>query len=61
MKNFNINDCIYIQITERGWEHLTNTVGIDLMFVLKHHVENLFLIMKFGINYKRMKFLVCYQ
>jgi len=27
MKKFNINDYIYIQITNEGWEHLLKTVG----------------------------------
>lgn len=27
MKTFNINNYIYIQITEEGWEHLRKTVG----------------------------------
>lgn len=27
MKKFNINDYIYIQITEAGWKHLKETVG----------------------------------
>jgi len=27
MKKFNINDDIYIEITEAGWKHLQNTVG----------------------------------
>lgn len=27
MKKYNINSCIYIQITEKGWEHLRKTVG----------------------------------
>jgi hypothetical protein len=29
MKTFNINDYIYIQITETGWNHLRKTVGED--------------------------------
>lgn len=29
MKKFNINDAIYIQITEDGWKHLNKTVGKD--------------------------------
>lgn len=29
MKKFNINDTIYIQITEGGWKHLNKTVGKD--------------------------------
>ena len=29
MKQFNINDNIYIEITEEGWEHLRKTVGQD--------------------------------
>ena len=29
MKKFNINDYIYIQITEIGWEHLNKTVGAE--------------------------------
>lgn len=27
MKKFNINDRMYIQITDEGWVHLKNTVG----------------------------------
>ena len=27
MKKFNINNYMYIQITEAGWKHLKNTVG----------------------------------
>jgi hypothetical protein len=33
MKQFNINDYIYIQITEEGWAHLAKTVS-------KCYVEN---------------------
>jgi len=29
MKKFNINEYMYIQITEEGWKHLEKTVGID--------------------------------
>ena len=29
MKKFNINDYMYIQITEYGWIHLRKTVGDD--------------------------------
>ena len=29
MKKFNINEYMYIQITEQGWEHLRKTVGED--------------------------------
>ena len=29
MKKFNINDYVYIQITELGWRHLKETVGND--------------------------------
>ena len=29
MKKFNINDYIYIQITEKGWQHLKKTVEQD--------------------------------
>ena len=29
MKKFNINDYMYIQITEKGWKHLESTVGSD--------------------------------
>ena len=32
MKKFNINDCIYIQITDAGWAHLVNTVGENYIF-----------------------------
>ena len=33
---FNLNDYIHIQITEKGWEHLINTVGKDYV---KHCIE----------------------
>ena len=36
MKKFNINDCIYIQITEPGWKHLMKTVGKDY---IKHCIK----------------------
>lgn len=29
MKKFNINEYMYIQITEQGWNHLNKTVGND--------------------------------
>lgn len=29
MKKFNINNHMYIQITEEGWKHLEKTVGVD--------------------------------
>ena len=29
MKKFNLNSEIYIQITQKGWRHLKNTVGED--------------------------------
>lgn len=29
MKKFNINDYMYVQITEDGWRHLKETVGTD--------------------------------
>ena len=29
MKKFNLNDYMYIQITEEGWRHLEKTVGIE--------------------------------
>ena len=29
MKKFNINEYMYIQITEQGWKHLRKTVGED--------------------------------
>ena len=28
MKQFNINDTIHIQITDNGWKHLLDTVGV---------------------------------
>ena len=37
MKKFNINDHIYIQITEHGWKHLKKTVGDDY---IKHCIDN---------------------
>ena len=27
MKKFNVNDDMYIQITDKGWKHLKETVG----------------------------------
>lgn len=36
MKKFNINDYIYIQITELGWKHLKETVGHDY---IKHCID----------------------
>jgi len=29
MKKFNINEYMYIQITQKGWQHLKKTVGED--------------------------------
>lgn len=29
MKKFNINEYMYIQITDEGWKHLRATVGYD--------------------------------
>ena len=29
MKKFNLNDYMYIHITDEGWNHLEKTVGID--------------------------------
>ena len=37
MKIFNINDYIYIQITEAGWNHLRATVGEEY---IKHCIDN---------------------
>jgi len=37
MKKFNINDCIYIQITEDGRKHLKETVGGEYV---KHCIKN---------------------
>jgi len=36
MKKFNINDYIYIQITELGWKHLEKTVGSEY---IKHCIN----------------------
>ena len=36
MKKFNLNDYIYIQITELGWKHLKETVGDDY---IKHCIN----------------------
>jgi hypothetical protein len=33
MKKFNINDSMFIQITEEGWDHLRNTVGQEYIEV----------------------------
>ena len=38
MKKFNINEYMYIQITENGWKHLKKTVGqeyIDLCIEIR--------------------------
>lgn len=40
MKNFNINEYMYIQITEEGWKHLENTVGIDYINICIKHIRN---------------------
>jgi len=32
MRKFNINDYMYIQITEDGWKHLEKTVGKDYIY-----------------------------
>ena len=36
MKKFNINDNIYIQITDEGWKHLNETVGNNYV---KHCID----------------------
>lgn len=36
MKKYNINDYTYIQITERGWKHLAETVGEEY---IKHCIK----------------------
>lgn len=36
MKKFNINNYMYIQITDKGWRHLKKTVGEDY---IKHCIE----------------------
>jgi len=36
MKKFNVNDKMYIQITEKGWKHLKETVGDDYV---KHCIK----------------------
>lgn len=36
MKSFNINDSIYIKITEEGWAHLRKTVGDEY---IKHCID----------------------
>ena len=36
MKKFNINNYMYIQINENGWEHLKKSVGEDY---IKHCIE----------------------
>jgi len=36
MKKYNINHTMYIQITEKGWQHLRNTVGEDY---IKHCID----------------------
>ena len=36
MKKFNINDSMFIQITEEGWKHLRNTVGQEY---INHCIE----------------------
>lgn len=41
MKKYNINQNMYIQITERGWKHLDETVGKDYVThcILPHWVS----------------------
>ena len=36
MKKFNINEYMYIQITEAGWVHLSKTVGFEY---IKHCIK----------------------
>lgn len=36
MKKFNLNDYMYIQIKQNGWDMLNNTVGKDY---IKHCIE----------------------
>ena len=36
MKKYNINEYIYIQITESGWKHLEKTVGEEY---IKHCIK----------------------
>ncbi len=37
MKKFNINDYMYIQITDSGWKHLRNTLTASY---IKHCIED---------------------
>ena len=37
LKKFNINDHIYVQITEHGWKHLRYTVGDEY---IKNCIDN---------------------
>jgi hypothetical protein len=37
MKTFNLNNNIYIQINQNGWDHLRETVGYEY---IKHCIEN---------------------
>ena len=49
MKKFNINDHMYIQITDNGWTHLRNTVGEGY---IKHCIESQKVEVKNEIWYK---------
>jgi len=49
MKKFNINDNIYIQITDEGWKHLEKTVGDDY---IKHCIKPYKTVMGNEIWYK---------
>ena len=54
MKQFNINDSIYIEITEEGWEHLRKTVCQD-------YINTCILTRRYWINGTDMYRLQCHQ
>lgn len=52
MKKFNVNDYMYIQITEDGWKHLEKTVGIDYINAcIKRQTTLISLMVKLGTDY----------
>ena len=54
MKKFNINDSIYIEITEEGWRHLRKTVGQD-------YINTCILTRRYLINGVEMYRLQCWS
>lgn len=54
MKKFNINDPIYIQITDEGWKHLKQTVN-------EEYINNTIIPRKIVINDENWYKLTCWN